>query len=497
MNYAGVYTAAFNSTLANATFTVGLTNATEYHRFQNVDIRAAAYKPSENVTAKISFFGKIVQQQNVTADSGGIIYANWTVPFNATIGTYTLNITSISANPTTKSPVDVQTFRVPGFDVNVTVRNLAGEPVAGLSVRVFEAGKSFVNSTSDVQGFVPLRLEIGGYLINASFRGVKVGERTIDIIGIAAVDIACNLTNLRIVIMNQAGIRIPNVGVFFKPDNRTLASSDINGTTVEHSLLPVVTKPYVLNVSRYDRPFNLTTIPTLLVNNSAVAWYNVTIICPTLTLRVNTTTSTGQPVANARVKIRELRGGIFSQEDTDTNGIAILNSTFGKYEAEIYDANGIKLFETTLDLFQNVNLSITLKLFGLTVTVKVVDYFGQGIPNANITLQFGSVISRSNLTQSDGSATFFGVDGGVYQIAVRLASQTGTSILKNVEVAPSTQTISIRMDRYVLLAGSLVETSQLAVVLLIVATVIVVLTIELYRRRTRVKAKEDEKQSLD
>jgi hypothetical protein len=69
--------------------------------------------------------------------------------------------------------------------------------------------------------------------------------------------------------------------------------------------------------------------------------------------------------------------------------------------------------------------------------------------------------------------------------------------LKNVEVAPSTQTISIRMDRYVLLAGSLVETSQLAVVLLIVATVIVVLTIELYRRRTRVKAKEDEKQSLD
>lgn len=482
-NFTGVYSAAFNSTLATTTFTVGLTNSTEYHRFQHVDIKAAAYRPGENVTMKILFETETLLKENVTAASGGFVSANWTVSSNASIGTYTLNVTSISSNPTRKSPPDVQTFIVPGFVINITARNLAGDLVPGLDFRVYQDNKSVINSTSDQNGFVPLGLEIGTFLCNATLKSKKVGELTINVVNTAAYNFNCSLTDLRVLVINGLGIQIPEVEVFLKPDNRTLASSDINGTIVERSLLPVVTSPYILNVSRYGQSFNVTRIPTLLVNGNTVPWYNVTIVCPTLKLQVNVTGVMGQPISNVKVKVRESMGGIFNEGNTSGAGIAILNCTFGKYAVEVDDAKGIKLGETVVDLFRDKNISISCPLYGLTLSVKVTDYFGQPISNANVTIQLGNLISRWNLTQSNGTATFYGVDGGTYIVAVRLAGQTEPLIQESFGVSSSAQTIPVRVDRYVTLAGFLLETSRLGIALVIAVTIIAALLIEVYRRR--------------
>jgi hypothetical protein len=491
-NFTGVYKAAFNSTLATATFTVGLTNSTQYHRFQYVDIKAAAYRPGENVTVKILSGTETLLKENVTAGSGRFVNANWTVPSNASIGTYTLNITSISSTPTKKSPPDIQAFIVPGFSINITARNLAGDPVPSLDFRVYQNNKSVINSSSDQEGFVPLQLEIGTFLCNATFKSKKVGELTINVANAATYNFTCLLTDLRVLIINGLGVQIPGVAVFLKPDNRTLALSDINGTIVERSMLPIVTSPYILNVSRYGQSFNVTNIPTLLVNGNTVPWYNVTIVCPTLKLQVNVTGVTGRPISNVKVKVRESMGGIFNEGNTSSGGIAMLNCTFGEYAVEVDDALGVKLGGTFIDLFKNGNISIKCPLYDLTLSVKVADYFGQPVSNANVTIQLGNLISRWNLTQSKGTATFYGLDGGTYVIAVLLSGQTEPFIQQSVGVGSSNQTVSVRVDKYVMLAGSLVEASQLGIAVVIAVTIFLALLIEVYRRTTR-KARQSPK----
>ena len=143
-----------------------------------------------------------------------------------------------------------------------------------------------------------------------------------------------------------------------------------------------------------------------------------------------------------------------------------------------------------MDLFQNQNVSIPCILSGLAVSVKIVDYFGQPMPNANVTLQREDIASRSAVTQSDGTVTFSTITGGDLQVTVYLPDQTQPCVERGFFVDRST-TVSIKIEKYVLLAGMLVETGQLATVLIIVLTLLLVLAIEVYRRR-RAKPKEAE-----
>jgi len=499
MNFTGAYTIALNKTssktLATSAFTVGMTNATEYHRRQYVDIKAIGYKLGENVTVKILFGTTALKKENVTTKNEGIVTANWTIPSDASIGVYTLNITSMlpSSSATIKSPPDIQTFTVPGFKVDVTTRNLAGESVSKIIVKVFENGKIAANATSNSSGSVSFKLEIGSYLCNATLRDKKVGERTINVTDAASFDLTCNLTNLKILVVNEnATVRIPEAKIALAPESLTL-TTDVNGTAVAHSLFPVLpnaTQQYVINASRYDESFNVTRIQTLLVNATPVAWFNVTIFCPTLTLQIIALDAGAQPITNITVKVQEYIGGLYSEGKTDSAGKAVFSFIFGRYLVGVYDADGIKLNETTVDLFQNENVSISCVLYGLTVSVKVVDYLGQPISNANVILQREGMATRSARTQSDGTVTFSGVTGGTFQVTVYLSDQAQPSAEGGFLVAKSA-TIEIRVEKYLTLAGMLVETSQFAIVLVVVLTVLIVLVLEIYRRR-RLKPQKSE-----
>jgi len=479
--YTGEYKTFLNGTLANQTFIIGLTNSTEYHRSQCVDIKAAGYKPNENVTITINFGERIIHLKNVTAEENTIRYSNWTIPSNASIGTYTVNVISISSNATAKNPPDIQDFTVPGLAINITARNLAKEPVPTVSVKVYENVTSVVNATSDSGGLISLMLEIGIYACEAYFKDEKVGERALSITKEESFNFTCSLTNLKIMVIDGSENSIPEVKLYLAseraPEDQTLFT-DIDGSTVFHSLLPNVT--YVLNASRYDKQFNTTTIPRLLLNETTIAWFNVTIICPTLTLQVNVTDATNQPISGATVKVQEAMGGLHYERNT-VEGTAMFNCTFGRYTVKVY-ASGVEINETVTALFQNENVFIRCKLYGLTVSIKVVDYFGQPIPNANITLQREGLLLHSNRTKSNGVATFSDFIGGSVQIAIYLNDQTQPCIDTPSSVV-SSETIGIKIGKYVLMAGILVEKSQLTTALIIAAAIILIVSIEVYRRK--------------
>jgi len=492
-NYTGNYKVFFNSTLASATFFVGLTNATEYHRFDLVDIKALGYKAEENVTITISFGGTMLHSESINTTSEGIVYANWTIPSNATIGTYILNITSTFGN-TTKNPPDIQSFMVPGFDVNITTRNLAGEPVRNVTLRVYENATSVVNATSNSDGLARVELEIGNYTGEAYYRDQKVGEHWLNITEAASLDFACNLTNLRVLVKAFVGsveVRIPEAGLFLSPENLT-ATTNLTGIAVFHSLLPNVT--YAFNVSRYNILFNETILSNLFVNANTVAWFDINITCPTLTLQINVANpnAESQPINNATVRLREFMGGIFYENKTNAEGIVVFSAVFGNYTVEVYEENGIKLNETIVALFENKNVSISCSLYGLDITVRVVDYFGQPIPNALVVLQREGLAERSYPTQANGAVTFNNVIGGKIQITVYLTDQTQPYAGGNYIIEGST-TIEIKLGKYVVLAGFLIETIHLVTAIIIVLAVVFLLVIEVYRRKHRKTSQENEK----
>ena len=498
-NYTGTYNIAFNKTLATNSFTVGLTNFTQYHRYQTVDIKAAGYKPNENVTIKIALGGKTISPIiNVTTTGGGLVLADWPIPANASArSTYTVNVTSVSSSPTVKKPPDTQSFIVPGFDVNATTENLAHEIVNDVTVQVFGNGKSIVNSTSVTNGLVQMSLEIGNYIFDAVYKSIKVYETTRAIVNATSFVFYCNLTNLKIsvITIKDGPIQVPETEIHVSRVNITL-TTNINGTAIAHSLVPNAS--YTLNASRYGISFNVTTLPTLFINQNVTALFNVTFTLPTLTLRINVTNAADVPIPNVMIKVQESKNGLQYQNNTNDEGIAIISQCiFGKYNITIYDADGLKLKETSVSVLNLTisiqEISITCSLSGLTLSINVVDYFGQPISNVNVTLQQDDLAPRSNITQSNGMASFSGITGGEVQIILYLSGRTQLYTAKGLNVTNS-MTIGIKLEKYIMLAGFLVETTSLITAILIIASALLVVSIEVYRRR---RSKPPQKPELE
>ncbi|MCJ7766789.1 hypothetical protein MUP79_00150, partial [Candidatus Bathyarchaeota archaeon] len=166
----------------------------------------------------------------------------------------------------------------------------------------------------------------------------------------------------------------------------------------------------------------------------------------------------------------------------DANGTATFSSALGTYTVAVFDSNGLELNETSVELFQDQNVSVTCSLYGLTVTVKVADFFGQGLANVKVTLQREGLSPISMSTQGDGTAAFNNMVGGDFQITVYMGDQTDP-IAAMEQPVESSMTIQVKLDKFVSLGGLLVDTGQFAIVLLVVLTVILVVVLEVYRMR--------------
>jgi hypothetical protein len=494
-NYTGTYTVSFNGTLASDTFFIGLTDLAEYHRSDTMKIWAVGYSSYDNVTITIkSKDGEKIDEflWNVT---DGVVNANWTLPLDMLIGNYNIIIT-----PKVKPVNDTQTFAVPGFKIELVPRNLAGEPVPNVFISIYDkwANKPD-NVTSNGNGVAAKKLERGEYNATAYFKKVKVSEAlTFNIENESkTLNFTCQqLTSLNITVVSaqNPAIKIPFVSISLyynfttdldggKAVNETVSFlTDITGTAKQHSFL--TTASYRMNASRYKQVFSQTEFKNLQL----CAWNNITIVCPERVLYVNVIDWEGKPIENATVELQELMGGIRYINFTDNAGNATFNCLFGNYSLRVY-SNGILLTEETVELFnETVTRSITCTLYNLPICVKVVDYFGQPIPKAKVTLERNGVKIGLKLTGTDGVASFTEIGGTltikVYLTDSELPEATVTTYIG--EKRSYSNPILIKIGKYVVLAGLLVDTSQFAMIILILATVVLIAIIEIVRRK-RVK----------
>jgi hypothetical protein len=486
-SFVGNYVAFFNSTLANSTFTVGLTNATKYHRLQTVNIKAA-YGPDELVTLNIN--GGEISLATNTTDPSGLINYNWTVPANALIGSYNVKIVSVNGT-TKKSPADTQNFTIPGFPVNVTAKNLANETVESMTIRAYEDSTLTSEATTSSKGLAVLQLEIGNFTVKGYLKDTEVGEQTIQVNDTLTFDFTCNLTNVRIHLFAQvegSEISIPDAGVYLTPYNKSF-TTDINGTAILSSMLPNAS--FSLNFTRYDSSFNVTDVTNVLMNGNPAAWFDLNVTCPNFNLRINITKAGGQAFANARVKAQELVGAPLFEGTADTSGEIMFNSPFGEYRLQILDSNGVVLNETIVNLFTAENVTMRCDLFDITVTVRVLDYFGQGISGMTVKLQGNAQPTLSATTQGEGTATFDNVVGGTMEAAVYMGDSSTPVAAQGFVAETSPINVPIKINKYVVLAGMLVEADVLVTIALVALVVFVLLIVELVRRRRNKTAKNE------
>jgi hypothetical protein len=490
-NYTGSYQLYLNKTqqLATNQFFVGFTDSSQYHRGQSVAIRAIGYQPGENSTISIKYekTGDLLHSETVTASSGGIITSNWTVPSDALIGDYNITITPEN---TVKLVPDSQLFSVPGYPVKIRTLNLAGETVSQIVVEALDhATDAVYNGTSGVDGIATVNLESGNHTLSAFWNGVQVATKNVTVTGENAFDLTCELTNLKITVQNKNGNLIPfvNLDVTYQYVTTREGSSktghasgqtDLLGTFTFKSLLPEIS--YTINASIYGVVFNIgnNTFSGLPVQPIS----EVTILCPSKTLTLTITDYNGAAIPNARIELFEVTSGLFHGAVTDTAGTVTLEVTFGKYRLRIYTDTNILLNETVIEVFSDTQSKIRCSLYNIQVSVTVVDYFEQPIPNVDVMLHGPGIGTRSATTQTDGTTTFSNVIGGSMQVVAYPAGMENSYEAVNLQIEEPT-TVKIQMSKFILIGPFLIETSVLVTFIIFLLVIILFVSMEVYRKK--------------
>ena len=488
-NFTGTYSAFFNKTssLASSQFFVGFTDASQYYRGESVSIRAVGYGANQSATIRIVSrkTGSNVYTSNVSASSEGIINAIWAVPNDAPLGLYEA---TIAPEGIAKAIVDSQNFTLPGYPVRIRALSLAGVAVPNMLVEaVDQATNEVYSGTSGDDGIATINLEKGGANITAYWNEVKVGAASLTVAGDSTHDLVCSLINLKIVVKDKNGFLIPFVSLNITYSYTTtkqgssrigsaLGQTDISGTFILDSVLPGI--DYTINASLYKAVFNA--VNNTYTNIPAVPTHEIVVTLPSHFLSLTVLDYNMKGLPDARVALSEQTSGTFYAASTNDAGTASVEVSFGKYQLRIYKDN-ILLNETSIEIFSETERAIRCVLYNLRVSVLVVDYFGQPIPNVKVDFRGPDQVERSNTTLRDGTATFSNVVGGNAQlVAYPSGIETYEAITLNVD---SPTAVQIRLGKYILLGSALVEASLFVAAVIILSIVIMLAILELYRRK--------------
>jgi len=488
-DYAGSYTVYFNESegLAQGQFSVGFLDSTTYHRGQTVTVKAIGYQSGQTATLTVvssSTGAALSSSQSLTAASDGSITTTFSVPSNAEIGKYNVTITTTSGTP--KLLRDSEIFSVPGYPIIITTVNLAGEVVPSIVVQAHdESAAASYNSTSQIDGTADFNLETGPYTLAAYWKNIEVGQTNITVSGASSFTLQCRLTDLVVSVQNENGTSLifVNLDVTCKYGSSQIENvsgqTGPSGTCVFNSTLTGAGASYTIQASMYNQVFNAgnDTVSSL----PAQAVCHVVIICPTEQLTINVVGYTNAPISGASLKLVELTNGLFYTTTTDSSGSAIAPVTFGMYKLQIYQ-NSILLNETTIDAFSKGQYQIRCTLYGIQVLVSVVDYFGQPISNANVTVNGPSSERLSAVTPRDGTAAFNNIIGGNLQIVAFAPGAESNYQAVSLTVDKPTS-VQIKMDGYIVLGPFLIPTSALLTIIIVLVAIILLVAIEVYRRR--------------
>ncbi|MHA1712305.1 MAG: hypothetical protein ACTSUS_09695 [Candidatus Freyarchaeota archaeon] len=373
--------------------------------------------------------------------------------------------------------------------VHVRMRavNLNGEPIANLIIEAYNVTKNNVTREAvapierrmtNQTGWAELRLANDTYYtFRAFWKDTQVGILSEQHItsNLTISNFNCSLAHIKIKVMDEKGVPVPFVNLnlthtYLTRDNQTSSQSILfetkeNGTIVASNML--VNANYTIEAKRYDLCFNVTQLFDLekLLKDG---WVNLTVLCPTYSLIVHVVDSKELPIPKARVEVYEWSSRILTGAgDTNKDGAIDFKCMFGRYKVRVYHYDAelgttVLVNETTVNLVENRTVfTIRCKLYGISPSVRVVDYFGQPIPNVVVKIErkIGEkfVEVGSQKTNSQGITSLPKV-GGHYRISTYIKEEFYETRTLYVD---ATKTIVFRADKYVAFGGLLLDASRL------------------------------------
>lgn len=505
--YIGTYSISLkklNDTLSTGSFVVGLTNATEYHRFQTVDVKALNYTATDVLKITIKHGDETVFEtpaRNAT-DPGGLITANWTVPANASVGVYRVAVVNVTVPlSSVKLVPDNQTFSIvtKSFACEVKTFNLDSEPVNGIVVEANDTDTTVVTRrTTDEDGLASFTLEASIYDFTAFLNNSQVGSALSvslagNLTGTFAVRISCSLSNIMIATRDEKGMALPFVDVtanftYTTRTNTTVtkiasAQTDLKGIGALRNLFIDIN--YTISASRYGQIF-----ATKTLNLTSTSWFNTT--CPIVGLVVRTLDRSGSPLQNVQVKIYDWGiglSGLVGEENTGTSGEVTFSLTFGRYFVNVYKDGSLLNGTSTLvaNLTHATSFTVYCRL-DLTLHIHVVDYFGLGIASADVTLERDGTIVGTLITDGNGVAQFTGLLSDDYRILIHIGEKQYAS--RKLDNLREPEDVTLKIDKLVSIGGFLTETIVFVTIIFIVLLLVAFLLILILRRR-QLKQKEE------
>ncbi len=484
-DYSGSYTLKFNQTLFVGEFKVNILDSSFYHRGQTAYIHAIGYQANQVATISITSVktGAIIDTISVTSSSDGVIDKPWVVTANTPIGDCSIKITP---EGTPKLVFDRQSFTVIGYDVKVKVISLSDAPVSNIIVETLDSATGVrSNATTGANGIANFNLERGSHGIIAFWNDVNVGEANITVTGDDTYTLRCRLTDMKIIVKTEDGIALPFIDLNIKyryqigsisRNGQVSGQTDPSGSFTLTSALAGAT--YNIDASLYNQVFNPSNNSVNNLLNQATS--EVTIICPSKNITLDITGYSQKAIPDARIELVELSNGVFYSAKTDAAGSAITDVTFGMYRLRVYKDNTI-INETSISVFSNSHKQVHCALYGINLSVSVVDLFGSPISNADVMLN-GPTKVYTTTTENSGIAEFENIIGGNMQIIAQAQGIEDASQAIIVNVNEPTM-VQVKIERYVALGATLMQASTLITIITIIMAVILFLIVEFYRKR--------------
>jgi hypothetical protein len=484
-NLIGTYFASSNVTgVESEEFFIGLTDKTEYGRRENVRVQAAGYKASERVKVDIRRASASISSfpQNVTASSSGLITLTWSVPVNATGGTYQVILTNTTADGTVKTPADTQDFVILGFACLVQARNLAGEAVERASIKVYNASatttvlnEGLTNST----GWVLFNRDEGNYTFKAFFRNVEVGLRANELV-IADTELHMNLslTNFLVTVRTEEGEGVPLIDIALAENKtRTESAGQTNATGMAVIRNLFTNRTYRVEATRYGLLFSNMTLEVLPFPEGG--WIIHSLTLPNRQLNVHTTDAEDESAVGVDIRVYEWTSGSATPLDsatTDFSGDVFFSLPFGRYILRAFKGDDF-LSEIVVDLDGPTALTFDLATLNVNVIVSVLDYFGQPLANAEVKIERKSgqdfMLISSKLTDASGTAQFVDMVGGESRVSVNLGG--ALVAVKAQFLGAGSSEVAIKVAEYVAIAGYPLQTGAFALLIFILVVIVVVL----------------------
>jgi len=501
-NLTGTYIVSSNVTADRGEFFVGLTDKTEYRRKEPVLIQAAGYTSSEIVKVDIRTGGSSVEgfPQNSTASSACLVKLSWTVPLNATPGTYSVTLTNTTSSGTVKAPSDTQNFNITGAVCLVQAINLADEPVEGALIEVYNASAPtsvLTQGSTNSTGWIRFNLDTCNYTFKAFFKNAESyvpSNQTIT--EDTKFSMKLRLVNLIATVETVEGQRIPLIDIASncsytardKSKATAVAAGRTNATgiAVLRNLFTNVT--YTVEARRYGMLFNTTTV--FVEPLPASGWVSLPLTLPNCLLSVHALDSKNRNATEINIRAYEWASGVgvpIASNETDLSGYAFFSLPFGRYILRAYRGEDF-VSEAVVDLDKPLVFTFNLKTLFIEVNVFVFDYFGHPIANAEVKIERqtsqGFIFVSSQPTSGSGLAQFGLVVGGDFRVSVYIAGNLVA--VKKQFLGAGSEEVAFIVAEYVALIGYPIAAGAFALVVFSILVLIIVALVLARKRVSRV-----------